>query len=214
METPKLIKKYIHLILTQQYGLTAEQFHKMRAKDPKKNLVEILTTQGVLTKQQFLRVLEDAKQKVREFKTSQSKSSESLQKDENSANTESIKEAGFSNDAPLQRIGKYEIVRKIAQGGMGDVYQARHVELDQIYALKLIREGVNAGPQTIVRFHREAKISAKLKHPGIVQVIDSGEEQHQHYFVMEYVEGDSLATKIRNGIPLIDGVKLICNLPL
>ncbi|MEK7485604.1 MAG: protein kinase, partial [Planctomycetota bacterium] len=188
METPKLLKKYIQMILTQQYGITPDKLKTLTNNSQKKTIAELLTTQGLLTKNQIFQVVKEAKQKVTEFKASNKLNPEMLPTKQLPPLVSDSTEKVLSREvSPLKRIGKYEIVKKIAQGGMGAVYQARHLELDQIYALKLILEGEHATPDTIARFHREAKISAKLKHPGIVSVVDSGEEGGQHYFVMEYI---------------------------
>ncbi|MEK7482767.1 MAG: protein kinase, partial [Planctomycetota bacterium] len=61
----------------------------------------------------------------------------------------------------------------------------------------------------ISRFHREGKTTAKLRHPGIVQVFDSGQEGMLHYFVMEFVEGKTLEKRIREHIPILEGVQII-----
>lgn len=90
---------------------------------------------------------------------------------------------------PPKKIGHYEILEKLAQGGMGIVYKARHQHLQHICALKVILHSQEISAEMLTRFHRESQMVARLKHPGIVQVLDSGQEAEQHYFVMEYVEG-------------------------
>lgn len=106
-------------------------------------------------------------------------------------------------------FGKYEVVAPLGKGGMGMVYKVRHRDLDQYYALKVIQSDSQASAEMISRFHLEAKTSAKLRHPGIVQVFDSGQERNQHYFVMEYVEGQTLEQMIRRSIPQKEGLRIV-----
>ncbi|MEK7486794.1 MAG: serine/threonine-protein kinase, partial [Planctomycetota bacterium] len=108
-----------------------------------------------------------------------------------------------------QKFGHYQIIRELARGGMGIVYKVYHPGLAQYFALKVLIAGENASEETIRRFHREAKNTAKLKHPGIVQVMDSGEEHGRHYFVMEYVEGQTFGQFLKKRPPLRDGLLII-----
>lgn len=101
---------------------------------------------------------------------------------------------------PTLSIGKYEILEKLAQGGMGVVYKVRHVELNQIYALKVILPNHEMSSDAISRFQREAKVSAKLHHPYIVRILDFGKENDQYYFCMEYVEGRTLKEFIQEKV--------------
>lgn len=96
-------------------------------------------------------------------------------------------------------IGDYEILEEIARGGMGVVYKARHRKLDRTVALKMIKTGELATDEEIKRFHSEAEASANLNHPNIVAIYDVGEQDGQHYFAMNFVEGQSLSEKLRNG---------------
>lgn len=115
----------------------------------------------------------------------------------------------FRKKVELTHFGKYEVLQKVAEGGMGVIYQVRHQELNQIYALKTMIAGENASPETIERFYREAQTLAKLNHPGIVQTVDFGKEGDIYYSVMEYVEGKTLAEQIKSGIPIKEGVFII-----
>ncbi|MFO1010448.1 MAG: serine/threonine-protein kinase [Planctomycetota bacterium] len=86
----------------------------------------------------------------------------------------------------------------IGQGGMGFVYRARHPELDRKVALKLLARTNASDPAFVERFRREARTLARLAHPGIVTIFDSGERGGWCYLVMEYVEGASLRHLMRS----------------
>jgi serine/threonine protein kinase len=94
----------------------------------------------------------------------------------------------------------YNLLGFLGQGGMGVVYKARHVRLDRIVALKMLRSGDQAGATERARFHTEAQAAARLQHPNIVQIYEVGEANGQPYFCMEYIEGDSL-TRLIDGTP-------------
>lgn len=90
------------------------------------------------------------------------------------------------------RIGGYELLTKLGQGGMGVVYKAKQVSMDREVALKLLPRKLSKDEGFVERFMREARTSAKLNHPNIVTAIDVGQAQGYHYFAMEYVDGEPL----------------------
>jgi tetratricopeptide (TPR) repeat protein len=96
---------------------------------------------------------------------------------------------------PLERVGPYEIIEELGHGGMGKVYAARQPGLGRIVAVKAIREGVNADLD--LRFLREIETVARLRHPNIVSIHESGRAVGQLYFSMDYIEGGDLATRLR-----------------
>lgn len=89
-------------------------------------------------------------------------------------------------------FGHYQLMDELGRGGMGVVYKAYHTHLQQVFALKVMLAGENASERMLARFHREVQTLARLKHPGIIQIVDSGQEGGRHYFAMEYVEGTTL----------------------
>lgn len=92
----------------------------------------------------------------------------------------------------LPDLPGYRIVREIHRGGQGVVYEAVQQSTQRIVALKVMREGPFAGEQDRFRFERETSILAQLSHRSIVGIIDRGVESGCHYFVMDYVDGQSL----------------------
>ncbi|MEK7482803.1 MAG: serine/threonine-protein kinase [Planctomycetota bacterium] len=111
--------------------------------------------------------------------------------------------------AQSKTLGKYKIIQEIARGGMGIVYKAYDPKINQTFAIKVLIAGENASEALLKRFHREVQTCQKLIHPGIVQIVDSGEENAQHYFVMEYVEGKTLYQLMREKIDLRTGLEII-----
>ena len=98
--------------------------------------------------------------------------------------------------------GRYELLRRIARGGMADVYLARDASLDRQVAVKVLFPEFANDPSFVERFRREAKAAANLNHPNIVGIYDWGQEQGTYYIVMEYVVGRSMADVLRSTGPL------------
>ena len=94
-------------------------------------------------------------------------------------------------------FGHYELIEPIAKGGMGIVYKARQRNLNRIVAIKMILAGQFADQTDIDRFYAEAEAAAALSHPNIVAIHEIGEVQGQHFFSMDYIEGQSLADLVQ-----------------
>ena len=87
---------------------------------------------------------------------------------------------------------RYEVIRSIGEGGMANVYLGYDTILDRNVAIKVLRGDLSNDEKFVRRFQREALSASSLAHPNIVEVYDVGEEDNQHYIVMELVEGITL----------------------
>lgn len=103
---------------------------------------------------------------------------------------------------PVVLGGRYEIHRRLARGGMAEVFLARDSALDRPVAVKVLFPEFATDPSFVERFRREAQSAANLTHPNIVGVYDWGAESGTYYIVMEYVDGQSLAEILRATGPL------------
>jgi len=93
-------------------------------------------------------------------------------------------------------VGRYVLVREIARGGMGTVYEALDPELKRRIAIKVLH-GEIADARTVARLHREASIAARLQHPNIVAIHEVGTHEGRHFIAMDYVDGRTLADVLR-----------------
>jgi WD40 repeat protein len=94
----------------------------------------------------------------------------------------------------------YEGLREIGRGGMSVVYEARHVRLDRLVALKMLQSGKHADPDELRRFRTEAEAIARLQHPNIVQIYEVGEHDGRPYLALELCGGGSLERKLAAGV--------------
>ena len=94
-------------------------------------------------------------------------------------------------------LGDFELVRKIGQGGMGEVWLATQVSLDRPVAVKVLPRALASQENFIERFQREAKAAASLVHPNVIQIYAYGIHEGTPYFAMEYVEGEDLQQRMR-----------------
>ena len=100
---------------------------------------------------------------------------------------------------PGRRLGPYEILSAIGAGGMGEVYKARDTRLDRIVAIKVLPTHLADRSELRERFEREAKTIASLNHPHICTLYDTGHQDKIDFLVMEYLEGETLAQRLRKG---------------
>src|SRR6202158_3947096 len=98
-----------------------------------------------------------------------------------------------------KKLGPYEIVAPLGAGGMGEVYRARDTRLDRIVAIKILPSHLSENPEAKQRFDREARTISALNHPNICSLYDVGHQDGIDYLVMEYLEGETLADRLRKG---------------
>jgi serine/threonine protein kinase len=106
---------------------------------------------------------------------------------------------------PGTKLGPYEIESRIGAGGMGEVYRARDTRLGRVVAIKVLPSGLSADPVLKERFAREAKAISSLSHPHICTLFDVGDVDGTEFLVMEYLEGETLESRLRRGpLPIME----------
>src|SRR6201981_2981604 len=101
------------------------------------------------------------------------------------------------------RVGPYEILSAIGAGGMGEVYRARDTRLERTVAIKILPDHLSDRAELRERFEREARTVASLNHPHICTLHDIGHQDGTDFLVMEYLEGETLAERLKKGpLPL------------
>ncbi len=115
-------------------------------------------------------------------------------------------DAGSSGFIGRVVAGRYRILAKLGEGGMGSVYRAEQISLKRTVALKLLRSELSAEPGMVRRFNAEAELAAKLSHPNTVTLFDFGQDEDGSLFIaMEYLEGRSLREVLTREGPLSPG---------
>ena len=107
------------------------------------------------------------------------------------------------------RVGPYEVVSPLGAGGMGEVYKARDTRLDRLVALKILAPALASDAEFKSRFAREARAISALKHPHICVLYDIGSDRDIDYLVLEHLEGQTLAERLRDeprGLKLPDAL--------
>jgi len=93
--------------------------------------------------------------------------------------------------------GRYQIIGLLGKGGMGEVYRANDLTLDQPVALKFLPESMARDTAMLARFHNEVRIARQVSHPNVCRVYDLGEVNGQPYISMEYIDGEDLGSLLR-----------------
>lgn len=101
-----------------------------------------------------------------------------------------------SNSSGLGRIGRYQLIKEVGQGGMGSVYRAYQADLDRIVAVKVINQDYSKAADAHRRFEREALATARLQHPHILPIYEVGTDNGQPFIAMGYVTGGTLSDHI------------------
>ncbi len=101
------------------------------------------------------------------------------------------------------KLGPYEILSPLGAGGMGEVYKAKDTRLDRTVAIKVLPSHLSDNARLKERFEREARAVSSLNHPHICTLFDIGSENGVDFMVMEYIEGETLADRLKKGaLPL------------
>ncbi|MGD8413181.1 MAG: protein kinase [Candidatus Latescibacterota bacterium] len=110
---------------------------------------------------------------------------------------------------PGRQLGPYKIEGAVGAGGMGEVYRATDTRLDRSVAIKVLPSHLSDHPELKQRFEREAKTISSLQHPNICALFDVGHEDGIDFLVMEYLEGESLAERLRQGtVPAEEALRI------
>jgi serine/threonine-protein kinase len=117
---------------------------------------------------------------------------------------ERLKKSLKDNKGAIHQIPGYKILGKIGAGAMAFVYKAQQLSLNRTVAIKVLPKRFTENPEYVQRFYKEGQAAGKLNHPNIVQAIDVGEAGGYHYFVMEYVEGKTIADDLVGGAPFAE----------
>src|SRR6201997_248052 len=107
------------------------------------------------------------------------------------------------------KLGPYEIQSPLGAGGMGEVYRAKDTRLDRIVAIKILPTHLSDNPEFKQRFEREARTISSLNHPHICHLYDIGSQEGTDFLVMEFLDGETLAERLRKGaVPLNELLKV------
>jgi serine/threonine protein kinase len=118
----------------------------------------------------------------------------------------------MSSEAPIpNQLGKYDVISKIAEGGMGSVHKGRNRDTGEIVAIKVIALATAKNPVLLQRFEREFQTTKQLNHPNVVKALDYSGAQPHPYIVMEFVDGQSIGQRLeqKGAYPEAEAVKLI-----
>src|SRR5437764_7485509 len=97
------------------------------------------------------------------------------------------------------KLGSHEITALLGRGGMGEVYRARDTKLKREVAIKILPDEFSRDPDRVSRFQREAEVLASLNHQNVAAIYDLQEADGSRFLVLELVEGETLAERIKSG---------------
>lgn len=106
----------------------------------------------------------------------------------------------FGEPVSTTRIGRFTVLEKLGEGGMGMVYAAYDPDLDRKVAIKLVRSNVKMSDEHRSRMRREAQAMARLSHPNVVQVFEVGEYEQELFVAMEFVRGQTLGSWLAGSV--------------
>lgn len=114
-------------------------------------------------------------------------------------------------NTPVRRIGEFDLIEKLGEGGMGEVYRAMDLQLEREVAIKLLRPELSIRPEVVERFRTEAVALARLNHRNIATLYSFSRHDHQYFMVLEYVRGETLDKFLlrRGALPWPEAVALI-----
>lgn len=127
------------------------------------------------------------------------------------AQREALQKKVKDQQAGIQQLGPYRLLKKLGEGGMGAVYLAEEPEAARRVAVKVLPRHLGANAEFVKRFQREAQAAIRLKHPHIVGAFAAGEDLGFHYYVMEYCEGEALDALIKRerSLPVARAIDLV-----
>lgn len=122
-----------------------------------------------------------------------------------------VRAEGDAGKPKERTLGSYRLIRPIAKGGMGEVYEAQHLSLDRRVALKLLPPNLAKDDVFMRRFEREARLAAALNHPNLTKVFDFGIVEGSAFLVMEFIDGEDLSKRVaREGkLPVAEALRLV-----
>ena len=105
----------------------------------------------------------------------------------------------LEGDKPVRQIPGFQVIERIGAGAMATVFKAKQLSLNRTVAIKILPRHLSHNQEFVERFYKEGQAAAKLNHNNLVQAIDVGEANGYHYFVMEYIEGESIHEQMARG---------------
>src|SRR5438309_1288288 len=119
--------------------------------------------------------------------------------------------ASETGSAIIQTFGGYDLLEKIADGGMGTVYKGRHRVSGRIVAIKIVAPHMAQNDVLRKRFEQEFKAASMLDHPNIVRALEYGKQGASPFLVLEFVEGESLGQKLERErrLPELEAIRII-----